>query len=95
MPYDALEQRRSIKYSEPERRVEETDALIRQTVAILSRNCPPHLVCEVARENLLNLTPHLIEALDAVENIERQRSLTEQEHARRRAFRMLLAYSRR
>jgi hypothetical protein len=91
MPYGAPEERRSTPRSEPERRVEETDALLQQSVERLSRNCPPHLVCEAAREELLNLTPHVLEALDALTDIEVQRSLTEEEYARRRAFRMLLA----
>jgi hypothetical protein len=91
MPYGAPEERRSTPRSEPERRVEETDALLQQSVERLSRNCPPHLVCEAAREELLNLTPPVLEALDALADIEVQRSLTEEEYARQRAFRMLLA----
>jgi hypothetical protein len=91
MPYGAPEERRSTPRSEPERRVMETDALLQQSVERLSRNCPPNLVGKATREELLNLTPHVLEALDALADIEGQRSLTEEEYARRRAFRLLLA----
>ena len=43
-----------------------------------------------ARDDLLDLRPQLRDALDALERIEEWRSLTEEEHARRRAFKMLL-----
>ena len=75
---------------EPERRVEETDALLRETVVRLARNCPRHLLCDAAREELLELTPHLLEAFGALADLQGRRSLTEEEHARRRAFRMVL-----
>jgi hypothetical protein len=84
------EERRSVQRSESERKVEETDALLQETVGRLSRNCPPHLLCEAAREELLELTPHLLEALGALADLQGRRSLTEEEHARRRAFRMVL-----
>jgi hypothetical protein len=40
---------------------------------------------------VLGLRPHLEEALAALADIERRRSLTDEELARRRAFKMLLA----
>jgi hypothetical protein len=70
--------------------VEHNDALVRRTVLNLSRNCPPHLICEAARGKLLELRPHLEEALEALANIERRRGLTDQERALKRAFRVLL-----
>ena len=79
--------------SESERKVEETDALLQETVGRLSRNCPPHLLCDAAREELLELTPHLQEALGALADLQGRRSLTEEEDARRRAFRMLLQFA--
>jgi hypothetical protein len=72
------------------RRVEQTDALLEQTVVRLSRECPPQLLCHAAREELLELRPHLLETLGALAILDSQRSLTEEERARRRAFRMLL-----
>jgi hypothetical protein len=56
----------------------------------LSRNCPPHLLCDAAREYLLELRPHLLEALDALADLEERRGLTDRELAWRRAFRILL-----
>jgi len=43
-----------------------------------------------AREDLLELRPHIQDALDALADIERGRDLTDEELARRRAFRMVL-----
>ena len=74
----------------PERKVRETDALLRRTVERLSRGCPPELLGTAARDELLDLRPHLRGALDALAYIEELRDLTEEEHARRRAFKMLL-----
>jgi hypothetical protein len=85
---------RSERRSEPERRVEETDVLLREMVMCLSRDCPPHLLCDAAREELLKLTPHLQEALEALRDLEGRRGLTDRELAWQRAFRMLLDTSR-
>jgi hypothetical protein len=90
MALGATEKGRRERPSEPERRVGETDALLREVVGRLSRDCPPHLMCQTAQEELLDLTPHLQEALEALTGLERLRSLTDEEHTRRRAFRMLL-----
>ncbi len=81
--------RTSLERNEPEQRVEQTDALLQDTVEHLSR-CPIHLLGMAAREALMNLRPHLKDALDALEDIEGRRTLTDEELARRRAFKMLL-----
>lgn len=86
----ATERERSGQQREPERKVERCDALLCKMVVRLSRSCPPHLVCEAAREDLLALTPHLLEALDALAVLEGRRDLADEEQARKRAFRMLL-----
>jgi hypothetical protein len=74
-----------------ERSVEEADALLQETVELLSRRCPPHLLEAAAHDDLLYLRPHLQEALAAIADIEGRRALTDEELARRRAFKMLLA----
>jgi hypothetical protein len=76
--------------SKPEQRVEATDALLQDTVERLSRRCPPHLVRVAARENLLELRPHLKDALVALADIEGRRNLTDEELALRRAFKTVL-----
>jgi hypothetical protein len=70
--------------------VQETDELIQQAVERLSRGYPPHLVGEAARDDLLDLRPHLQAALAALESIEQRRDLTAEELTLRRAFKMLL-----
>jgi hypothetical protein len=83
--------RRTVEsHSKPEHRVEQTDALLQYTVEHLIRRCPAHLVGVAAREDLLELRPHLQGALAALEDIERRRDLTDEELTRRRAFKMLL-----
>jgi hypothetical protein len=79
--------------SKPERKVAAADALLQQTVELLSRRCPPHMLEEAAHDDLVYLRPHLQEALAAMVDIERRRDLTDEELARRRAFKMLLAES--
>jgi hypothetical protein len=74
----------------PEQRVEETNARLRDAVEHLTRRCPAHLVGAAAREDLLELRPHLHGALAALADIERRRELTDEELTRRRAFKMLL-----
>ena len=63
-----------------------------ETVKLLSRTCPPSLLGEAAREDLLALKPRLEEALEALEDIKWRRSLTEEEINQHYAFKMLLAY---
>ncbi len=82
--------RRSESQTKPEQRVEHTDVLLRDTVERLSRRCPAHLVGVAASGDLLELRPHLEDALVALEDIEGRRNLSDEEHARRRAFKMLL-----
>ena len=93
MPSHSFVQTNSERRSEPERRVEEADALLQQTVELLSRRCPPHLLEAAAHDDLVYLRPHLQEALGAIADIEGRRDLTEEELARRRAFKILLAES--
>jgi hypothetical protein len=76
---------------ESERRVKETDALVRETVIRLSRSGSSELLGERAHKDVLGLRPHLEEALAALADIERRRGLTDEELARWRAFKMLLA----
>lgn len=93
MPSDQSPRRRINAPNEPEQTVQETDALLQETVERLSRRCPPHLVGEAARDDLQDLKPRLQEALASLEDIEGHRSLTEEELSRRRAFKMLLVAS--
>jgi hypothetical protein len=76
--------------SKPEHRVVQAAALLQDTIEHLSRRFPAHLVGEAARENLLELRPHFEDALGALADIERNRSLTDEELARQRAFKTLL-----
>jgi hypothetical protein len=74
--------------------VEATEALIVETVKLLSqRSYPPEILAEAAREDLLALKPHLKEALEVLEDIQRCRSLTDKEFTQHHAFKMLLACS--
>jgi hypothetical protein len=83
-------ERTSAERNEAEQTVEQTDALLQDTVERLFRRCPTHLVGAAAREYLLELRPHLKDALDALADIEQDRDLTDEELARRRAFKILL-----
>jgi hypothetical protein len=71
--------------------VERIAALVRRTTLGLSTLPAEHILEGAAREELRALKPHLEEALEALEEIEGHRGLTDQELALRRAFRMLLA----
>ena len=74
--------------------VEESAALVRQTVLSLAI-LPAEVSLEgAARDRLRDLRPHLEEALRALRRIEACRVLTDQELAQWRAFRMLLAADR-
>lgn len=72
--------------------VEATGALVAQTVNHLSRSYPPELLGEAARDDLRALRPHLEQALEALEDIKRRRSLTHRELSQHYAFKMLLTY---
>lgn len=81
--------------SAAERTVEAAGALLREKVERLSRDYPPHLLGEVARDELVSMRPQLEEALGALAEIERQRKLTSHEVAQRRAFGTLLSVATR
>jgi hypothetical protein len=85
----SLERTRAEQY-EPERKIEVAAVLLRETIEHLVRDCPPPLLGTAAREDLLDLKPHLQEALAALADIERLRCLTDEELSGRRAFKMLL-----
>jgi hypothetical protein len=73
--------------------VEEAEALVRERVKLLARNCPSDLLGEASRENLLDLKPHLQGALEALEDIKQRRSLTHKELAQQHAFMMLITWT--
>jgi hypothetical protein len=77
--------------SEPERKIEAADALLRETIEHLARECPPPLLGAAARASLEDLRPHVEEALVALGEIEGRRDLTDEELSRRCAFKMMLA----
>jgi acyl-CoA reductase-like NAD-dependent aldehyde dehydrogenase len=70
--------------------VEAAEARMCETVDML-RSCPNEILGETAREDVEALTPHLEEALEALDDIRRHRSLNDKELAQQRAFRTLLA----
>jgi hypothetical protein len=76
--------------SEQELKVEAAEALVREAVGRLSQLNAPHLA-GAAREDLIDLRPHLDEAIEALEDIERGRELTDRERELQHAFKMLLA----
>jgi hypothetical protein len=84
----------AVERSEPERKVEAADALLQETIEHLARGCPLPLLGVRARESIEDLRPHVQQALDALEEIEGRRELTEGEFSRRYAFKMVLAASR-
>jgi hypothetical protein len=73
-----------------ERRVRAADELVRETVLLLCRSCPPGSLGAAAHDALMGLGPRVRGALVALEAIERLRPLTDEELARRHAFTMLL-----
>jgi hypothetical protein len=89
--YEASKERRHDECSRLERRIEATDKLLRETVESLSRHYHTSAVGAVARDSLRDLRPHLEEGLSALSDIERSRSLTDQECSWQRAFRIVLA----
>ncbi len=90
--HSALEMNSEIRSEGPRAVVGATQALVVETVKHLSRNCPDSLLAEAVREDLLALRPHLQEALKALEDINRLRSLTQEELNQQYAFKMLLTY---
>jgi hypothetical protein len=71
--------------------VQATEALVVETAKLLSQGCPPEILAEAACEDLLTLKPHLVEALEALEDLKERRSLTDKERSQHYAFKMLLA----
>jgi hypothetical protein len=92
MVYHLTPESNSDQRSEPQRAVvEDAQARIVESVVRLTRECPPGILPEKAREELLALRPHLREALEVLEDLEGgTRSLTDQECSQRHAFQMLL-----
>ena len=81
--------------NEPELiKVEAAEARVQETVEHLSQLNSSH-PAETARKDLMNLRPQLEEALEALENIERRRTLSDRERNLQHAFKMLLAVRRR
>ena len=74
---------------EQEQRVEEAAALLVERVDGLQQ-CPPDQMEAAACEALIDLSSHLEEALEALEDIEGDRELTDRERDFQHAFRMLL-----
>ncbi len=74
---------------EQEQRVEEAAALLVERVDSLQQ-CPPDRMEAAAREALIDLSSHLEEALETLEDIEGDRELTDRERDFQHAFRMLL-----
>ena len=89
--HSALEMNSEVRSEAGRAAIRATEALVVETVRLLSRSCPPSLLGEAAREDLLALKPHLEEALETLEDIKRRRSLTEEELNQHHAFKMLLA----
>jgi hypothetical protein len=83
-------ERAGAEQSELERKVEVADGLLRETLVRLSHRSLPDLLEASARDDLMDLKPHLEEALASLEDIEGRRSLTDEELSRRRAFKMFL-----
>jgi hypothetical protein len=73
--------------------VEEAEGLVRERVSLLARSCPSDFLAEAAREDLLDLKPHLQGALEVLEDFKRRRSLTDKEFAQHHAFKMLLTWT--
>jgi hypothetical protein len=78
---------------EQELKVEAAEVRVRKAVEHLSQLDSTHPV-EAARKDLTDLRPHLEAAMEALENIERCRTLSDRERNLRHAFKMLLAVRR-
>jgi hypothetical protein len=76
--------------AEQQQKIEETAVLLAETVANL-RWYPIDRMEAAARANLMDLRPHLEEAIVALEDIQRGRKLTDRERELQHAFEMLLA----
>ena len=94
MRHHSSTERTSSERIDPERKVEAADVLLQQTIKRLAREYPPPLLGAAAQKSMEELKPHVEEALEALGEIEGRRELTEEELARRNAFKMLLARGR-
>ncbi len=90
MPHHLSALRSGDRSGDLERRVEATDDLVRRTVVLLCKGCPPGSLGPTAHRALAGMRPRVRGALGALEEIEERRPLTDEEVARRRAFAMLL-----
>jgi hypothetical protein len=84
----------SAEPNEQELKVEAAEARVQEAVEHLSQLDSPH-PGEIARKDLMNLRPHLEEAMEALENIEGRRALSDRERTLQHAFKMLLTVRRR
>ena len=95
MVYHLTLESNSDEHNEPQRAVvEDAQARIGELVVRLSGECPAGILLGKAREELLALGPYLQEALEAFEDLEGRRSLTDQERSQRHAFQMLPALAK-
>jgi hypothetical protein len=74
---------------EQNQKIEEAAALLTEMVESLQRR-PSEKIQLAAREALMDLTPHVEAALEALEEIEEHRELTDRERDLKYAFKMLL-----
>ena len=88
----SIEEQRSASREELElqQRVDGAAKLLTETVESLRRS-PPGRMVPAARKALVDLRPPLEKALEALEDIERRRDLTDEEEDLKHAFKMLLA----
>jgi hypothetical protein len=84
----------SAEPNEQELKVEAAEARVQEAVEHLSQLNSPH-PAEAARKDLMDLRPQLEEALEALENLQRRRTLSDRERNLQHAFKMLLAVRRR
>jgi hypothetical protein len=73
-----------------QQKIEEAAALLEGVIDGLRRR-PSEQMAAAAHEALVDLRPHVEAALEALEDIEGRRHLTDREHDLQRAFKMLLA----
>lgn len=90
MSYPYWRQQNSNSLSGPEQVVEASGVLVEQTVGRLCRDCPEYLLGVAAQDALMDLRPRVLEALEALEEIEKRRQLTEEELSQQHAFVTLL-----
>jgi hypothetical protein len=77
-----------------QQKIEEAAALLERVIDGLRRH-PSEQMAAAAHEALMDLRPHVEAALEALEDIEEHRNLTDREQDLQHAFKMLLAVRRR